>query len=101
MRAQAASLMRWHAAARFDAGKSCGAEANMAKLLASEAAWEAAEMAMTTYGGSGMAVETGSERKVREARLYLVAQVTNNLVPAYAPEHVLGVPRSYGTGGSA
>ena len=100
MRAQAASLMRWHAAARFDAGKSCGAEANMAKLLASEAAWEAAEMAMTTYGGSGMAVETGIERKFREARLYLVAPVTNNLVTAYVAEHVLGLPRSYGTGGS-
>ena len=101
MRAQAASLMRWQAATRFDAGKSCGAEANMAKLLASEAAWEAAEMAMTTYGGSGMAVETGIERKFREARLYLVAPVTNNLVTAYVAEHVLGLPRSYGTGGSA
>jgi len=101
MRAQAASLIRWQAAARFDAGKPCGAEANMAKLLASEAAWEAAEMAMTTYGGSGMAVETGIERKFREARLYLVAPVTNNLVTAYVAEHVLGLPRSYGTGGSA
>ena len=101
MRAQAASLMRWQAATRFDAGQSCGAEANMAKLLASEAAWEAAEMAMTTYGGSGMAVETGIERKFREARLYLVAPVTNNLVTAYVAEHVLGLPRSYGTGGSA
>ena len=101
MRAQAASLMRWQAATRFDAGQSCGAEANMAKLLASEPAWEAAEMAMTTYGGSGMAVETGIERKFREARLYLVAPVTNNLVTAYVAEHVLGLPRSYGTGGSA
>ncbi|TMD19855.1 MAG: acyl-CoA dehydrogenase [Chloroflexi bacterium] len=101
MRAQAASLMRWQAAARFDAGESCGAEANMAKLLASEAAWASAEMAMTTYGGSGMAVETGIERKFREARLYLVAPVTNNLVTAYVAEHVLGLPRSYGMGGSA
>jgi len=101
MHARAAALLRWQAAALFDAGKSCGAEANMAKLLASEAAWEAAEMAMTTYGGSGMAVETGIERKFREARLYLVAPVTNNLVTAYVAEHVLGLPRSYGTGGSA
>src|SRR5438445_36942 len=101
MRAQAASLMRWQAAARFDAGKPCGAAANMAKLLAYEAAGEAAEMAMTTYGCSGMAVETGIERKFREARLYLVAPVTNNLVTAYVAEHVLGLPRSYGTGGSA
>jgi len=101
MRAQAASLTRWQAATLFDAGKLCGAEANMAKLLASEAAWEAAEMAMTTFGGSGMAVETSIERKFREARLYLVAPVTNNLVTAYVAEHVLGLPRSYGTGGSA
>jgi len=101
MRTQAASLMRWQAAARFDGGESCGAEANMAKLLASEAAWESAEMAMTTHGGSGMAVETGIERKFREARLYLVAPVTNNLVTAYVAEHVLGLPRSYGMGGSA
>ena len=74
----------------------CGAEANAAKLLASEAAWEAAEVTMTTFGGSGMAVEYGIERKFREARLYLVAPVTNNLVTAYVAEHVLGLPRSYG-----
>jgi len=96
MHAQAASLMRWQAATLFDAGQRCGAEANMAKLLASEAAWEAAQMAMTTFGGSGMAVEVGIERKFREARLYLVAPVTNNLVTAYVAEHVLGLPRSYG-----
>ncbi|TMC26796.1 MAG: acyl-CoA dehydrogenase [Chloroflexi bacterium] len=100
MHAQAASLVRWQAATLFDAGASCGAEANTAKLLASEAAWEAAEMAMTTHGGSGMAVEAGIERKFREARLYLVAPVTNNLVTTYVAEHVLGLPRSYGTGGS-
>ncbi|HEV3096550.1 MAG TPA: acyl-CoA dehydrogenase family protein [Candidatus Dormibacteraeota bacterium] len=100
MHAQAASLMRWQAATLFDAGKGCGPEANMAKLLASEAAWEAADMAMTTFGGSGMAVEVGIERKFREARLYLVAPVTNNLVTAYVAEHVLGLPRSYGMGGS-
>jgi len=96
MHAQAASLMRWQAATLFDAGQRCGAESNMAKLLASEAAWEAAQMAMTTFGGSGMAVEVGIERKFREARLYLVAPVTNNLVTAYVAEHVLGLPRSYG-----
>lgn len=95
MHAQAAALVRWQAAALFDAAKACGAEANMAKLLASEAASEAADVAMTTFGGSGMAVEVGIERKFREARLYLVAPVTNNLVTAYVAEHVLGLPRSY------
>jgi acyl-CoA dehydrogenase len=101
MHARAAGLLRWQAASLFDAGKPCGAEANMAKLLASEAAWEAADVAMTTFGGSGMAVEVGIERKFREARLYLVAPVTNNLVTAYVAEHVLGLPRSYDRGGSA
>jgi acyl-CoA dehydrogenase len=101
MHGRAAALLRWQAASLFDAGKACGAEANMAKLLASEAAWEAADVAMTTHGGSGMAVELGIERKFREARLYLVAPVTNNLVTAYVAEHVLGLPRSYGRGGSA
>ncbi|HVH65243.1 MAG TPA: acyl-CoA dehydrogenase family protein [Candidatus Acidoferrum sp.] len=96
MHAEAASLVRWKAATLFDQGQPCGAEANIAKLLASEAAWEAAEVAMTTYGGSGMATETGIERKFREARLYLVAPITNNLVTAYVAEHVLGLPRSYG-----
>jgi acyl-CoA dehydrogenase len=100
MHARAAAMLRWQAASLFDAGKPCGAEANMAKLLASEAAWEAADVAMTTFGGSGMAVEVGIERKFREARLYLVAPVTNNLVTAYVAEHVLGLPRSYERGGS-
>jgi acyl-CoA dehydrogenase len=100
MHTQAASLMRLRAATLFDAGIPCGPEANTAKLLASEAAWEAAEVAMTTHGGSGLATEMGIERKFREARLYLVAPVTNNLVTAYVAEHVLGLPRSYGTGGS-
>jgi len=95
MHAQAASLVRWRAASLFDAGRPAGAEASTAKLLASEAAWEAAEVAMTVHGGSGMAVEMGIERKFREARLYLVAPVTNNLVAAYVAEHVLGLPRSY------
>jgi acyl-CoA dehydrogenase len=89
MHARAAALLRWQAASLFDAGKPCGA------------AWEAADVAMTTYGGSGMAVEVGIERKFREARLYLVAPVTNNLVTAYVAEHVLGLPRSYDRGGSA
>ncbi len=101
MHARAAALLRWQAASLFDAGRPCGAEANMVKLLASEAAWEAADVAMTTFGGSGMAVEVGIERKFREARLYLVAPVTNNLVTAYVAEHVLGLPRSYERGGSA
>ena len=96
MHTEAASLVRWQAATRFDAAQPCGPEANMAKLLASEAAWEAAEVAMTTHGGSGIAVEMGIERKFREARLYLVAPITNNLVTAYVAEHVLGLPRSYG-----
>jgi len=100
MHARAAALLRWQAASLFDERKPCGAEANMAKLLASEAAWEAADVAMTTFGGSGMAVEVGIERKFREARLYLVAPVTNNLVTAYVAEHVLGLPRSYDRGGS-
>ncbi|HEY9287582.1 MAG TPA: acyl-CoA dehydrogenase family protein [Candidatus Dormibacteraeota bacterium] len=95
MHLQAASLVRWQAATRFDSGEPCGEQANIAKLLASEAAWEAAEAAMTTHGGSGMAVELGIERKFREARLYLVAPVTNNLVTAYVAEHVLGLPRSF------
>jgi acyl-CoA dehydrogenase len=93
---QAASVMRFRAAWQFDQGQPCGPAANAAKLLASEAAWEAADVAMTTFGGSGMATETGIERKFREARLYLTAPVTNNLVMAYVAEHVLGLPRSYG-----
>jgi acyl-CoA dehydrogenase len=100
MHTEAASLVRWQAATLFDAGQPAGAQANMAKLLASEAAWEAAEVAMTTHGGSGMAVDVGIERKFREARLYLVAPITNNLVAAYVGEHVLNLPRSYGTGGT-
>lgn len=95
MHTRAASLVRWRAAGLFDAGRPSGADANTAKLLASEAAWEAAEVAMTVHGGSGLAVEMGIERKFREARLYLVAPVTNNLVTAYVAEHVLGLPRSY------
>ena len=91
----AASLVRDKAAALFDAGQRCGAEANMAKLLASEASWEAANACMSTHGGYGLAVEYDVERKFREARLFLVAPVNNNLVLAFLGQHVLGMPRSY------
>jgi acyl-CoA dehydrogenase len=92
---EAASLVRDKAAALFDAGQRCGAEANMAKLLASEASWEAANACMSAHGGYGMAVEYDVERKFREARLFLVAPVNNNLVLAFLGQHVLGMPRSY------
>jgi acyl-CoA dehydrogenase len=91
----AATAIRDRAVALYDAGEPCGAEANMSKYLASEAAWEAANVAMDTYGGYGMAEEFGIERKFREARLYLVAPVANNLVLSYVGEHVLGLPRSF------
>ncbi len=92
---EAADLVRARAAALFDAGKKCGAEANMAKLLASEAAWEAANACMTAHGGYGLAAEYDVERKFREARLFIVAPINNNLVLAYLGQHVLGMPRSY------
>jgi acyl-CoA dehydrogenase len=92
---RAADLVRYKAASKFDQGKDCGEEANMAKLLASEASWEAANVAMTTYGGYGMAVDSDIERKFRESRLYLVAPVTNNLVLGYIGSHTLGLPRSF------
>jgi len=95
MNLEAARLVRDRAAERFDAGEQAGAEANMAKYLASEAAWEAANAAMTTFGGYGFAVEYDIERKFREARLTIVAPVSNNLVLSYVGEHVLGMPRSY------
>jgi acyl-CoA dehydrogenase len=95
MAIEAARLMRDHAARLFDAGGQAGAEANMAKYLASEAAWEAANAAMTTFGGYGFAVEYDIERKFREARLPIVAPVSNNLILSYVGEHVLGLPRSY------
>jgi alkylation response protein AidB-like acyl-CoA dehydrogenase len=79
----------------YDAGEPCGPEANMSKYLASEAAWEAANVAMDTFGGYGMAEEFGIERKFREARLYLVAPVANNLVLSFVGQHVLGLPRSF------
>ncbi len=95
MAIEAARLMRDHAARTFDAGEAAGAEANMAKYLASEASWEAANAAMTTFGGYGFAIEYDIERKFREARLPIVAPVSNNLILSYVGEHVLGLPRSY------
>ncbi len=92
---EAADLMRHKAAWLFDEGEPCGAEANIAKLLASEASWAAANACMDTYGGYGFAAEYDIERKFRETRLYTVAPVSNNLVLAYVGEHVLNMPRSY------
>jgi acyl-CoA dehydrogenase len=91
----AAGLVRDKAAAEIDAGGSGGTEANIAKYLASEAAWEAANATMNTYGGYGMAVEYDIERKFREARLFLVAPIANNLVLSHIATHVLGLPKSY------
>jgi acyl-CoA dehydrogenase len=92
---EAADLMARRAAARFDAGLSCGSEANTAKLLASEASWAAANAAVDTLGGHGFNAEHDVERKFRETRLYRVAPVSNNLVLSYLAQHVLGLPRSY------
>jgi acyl-CoA dehydrogenase len=92
---EAADLMVRRAAALFDDGKDCGAEANMGKLLASEAAWEAAEACMNTYGGFAFAREFDIERKWREARLTRTAPISTNLILAYIGQHVLGLPRSY------
>ncbi len=92
---EAANLMRYHAANLFDNHKPCGAEANMAKLLASEASWEAANACMQTFGGFGFAAEYDVERKFRETRLYQTAPISTNLILAYVAEHVLGMPRSY------
>jgi acyl-CoA dehydrogenase len=92
---EAAALMRDKAAALFDAGEPCGGEANMAKLLAADAAWEAGNACIDCHGGYGYAEEYDVERKFRECRLYKTAPVNNNLVLAYVGEHVLGMPRSY------
>jgi acyl-CoA dehydrogenase len=92
---EAAALMRDKAAALFDTGEPCGAEANMAKFLAAEAAWEAGNACIDCHGGYGYAEEYDVERKFRECRLYKTAPVNNNLVLAYVGEHVLGMPRSY------
>ncbi|RZT86726.1 acyl-CoA dehydrogenase [Pseudonocardia sediminis] len=92
---EAADLMRWKACDLFDAGLPCGAEANMAKLLASEASWEAANAAIQFHGGYGMAEEYDIERKFRETRLYQIAPISTNLILSYVGQHVLKMPRSF------
>ncbi len=92
---EAASLMRFEACRRFDAGLPCGAQANMAKLLAADASWEAANACLQFHGGYGFAVDYDIERKFRETRLYQVAPLSTNLILAHVAEHVLGMPRSF------
>jgi acyl-CoA dehydrogenase len=92
---EAADLMRIRAAELFDRGEACGAEANMAKLLAADASWDAANVAVQTYGGFGFAEDYDIERKFRETKLYQVAPISTNMILAYMAEHVLGLPRSY------
>ncbi|GAB7550443.1 acyl-CoA dehydrogenase family protein [Cupriavidus sp. UME77] len=92
---EAASLMRYKAAALFDAGKPCGKEANISKLLAADASWEAANVCLQTHGGFGFAAEYDIERKFRETRLYQVAPISTNLILSYVAEHVLELPRSF------
>ena len=92
---EAADLMRILAADLFDAGQPCGAEANMAKLLAADASWEAANVTMQTYGGFGFAEEYDVERKFRETRLYQTAPISTNLILSFIGQHVLGLPRSF------
>jgi acyl-CoA dehydrogenase len=92
---RAADLMRYEAAQLFDSGQACGAEANIAKLLAADASWEAANVCLQTHGGFGFASEYDVERKFRETRLYQVAPVSTNLILSYIGEHVLGMPRSF------
>ena len=95
MALDAADLMRRQAAALFDAGRPHGPEANMAKYLASEASWQAANASMDTHGGFGFAEEYDIERKFRETRLYMTAPINNNLILSYVGQHVLGMPRSF------
>jgi acyl-CoA dehydrogenase len=92
---RAADLMRYEAAHLYDVGAQCGAEANMAKMLAAEASWEAANVCLQTHGGFGFAAEYDVERKFRETRLYQVAPVSTNLIVSYIGEHVLELPRSF------
>jgi acyl-CoA dehydrogenase len=92
---EAADLMTKKAAALFDREEPCGAEANMAKLLAADASWEAANVAMQTFGGYGFDAEYSIERKFRETRLYQVAPISTNLILSYVAEHLLGLPRSF------
>src|SRR3954447_19690746 len=95
MAIEAADLMRWKACSLYDAHAPCGSEANMAKYLAAEASWNAANVCVDTHGGLGFAEEYDVERKFRETRLYQVAPISNNLIQAYVGQHVLGMPRSY------
>src|SRR5205085_3205909 len=92
---EAADLVRYRAASLFEQGQPCGADANMAKLLASEASWQAANACLDVHGGFGFAQEYDVERKFRETRLYRTAPVSNNLILSYVGRHVLGLPRSY------
>jgi alkylation response protein AidB-like acyl-CoA dehydrogenase len=92
---EAAALMSKKAAVLFETGQPCGPEANIAKYLAAEAAWKAADVCMQTFGGFGFAEEYDVERKFREARLYRTAPISTNLILSYIAEHVLGMPRSY------
>jgi acyl-CoA dehydrogenase len=92
---RAADLMRFEAASLFDNGQPCGAEANMSKLLAADASWKAANVALQTYGGFGFAKEYDVERKFRETRLYQIAPISTNLILSYIGQHILGMPRSY------
>ena len=92
---QSAHLMRYKAAALFDAGTPCGAEAYMALLLGANASWEAAFVCLQTQGGFGFAAEYDVERKFRESRLYQIAPISTNLILSYIGEHVLGLPRSF------
>jgi acyl-CoA dehydrogenase len=92
---RAADLMRYEAARLFDAGQPCGAEANMAKLLAADSSWEAANVCLQTHGGFGFAAEYDIERKFRETRLYQVAPISTNLILSYVGEHILELPRSF------
>jgi len=92
---RAADLMRFDAAAKYDRDEKCGAEANMAKLLASEASWEAANVCMNVHGGYGFAADFDIERKFRETRLFITAPINNNLILAFLGQNVLGMPRSY------
>jgi acyl-CoA dehydrogenase len=92
---RAADLMRYEAARLFDNGEPCGGEANMAKMLAADASWEAANVCLQSHGGFGFAAEYDIERKFRETRLYQVAPVSTNLILSYIGEHILGMPRSF------
>jgi alkylation response protein AidB-like acyl-CoA dehydrogenase len=92
---RAAELMVRHAADLYQTGANVGAEANMAKMLAADASWAAADMCVQTFGGFGFAEEYDVERKFRETRLYQVAPISTNLILSYVAEHVLGLPRSY------